>query len=359
MSMKKIALALLVAGLGLGALVPGASAAQSYTVKTTLDGRTVKDPNVAVGKLRVPDKYPAGSQVSLVCQDTGPSYGGSTVWDLTSDGYWIPGAYVETGGVAQPHCVLPKSFPAKVDLNGRVHKGEPSSATGTVVDKYLAGASVPIQCQATAGGTIWDFTTDALWVPDEYVANAYVAGIPRCDTDGESAASTGEHGRNTGPAGPKTGTSAEKIARVIAAAKSMTGKGYNYAWGGGGKGGPSYGIHHYPDEDYTQGDDYERFGFDCSGLTLYAFWKGAGVDLGYWTGEQYGAGTRVPVSQMKAGDLIFWGDGDDSESTHHVALYLGGNQLIESAPPRDGKSVHIRTLYGQTEWMDHVIRVFP
>jgi peptidoglycan DL-endopeptidase RipB len=35
----------------------------------------------------------------------------------------------------------------------------------------------------------------------------------------------------------------------------------------------------------------------------------------------------VPVSQAKRGDLLFWGPG----GTQHVAMYLGGGQMLESS----------------------------
>lgn len=62
---------------------------------------------------------------------------------------------------------------------------------------------------------------------------------------------------------------------VVAAARSMIG--YPYSWGGGGKGGPSFGI----------GRGTGTYGFDCSGLTEYAWWKGARVGIGGTTYEQW------------------------------------------------------------------------
>jgi peptidoglycan DL-endopeptidase RipB len=35
----------------------------------------------------------------------------------------------------------------------------------------------------------------------------------------------------------------------------------------------------------------------------------------------------VPVSQAKRGDLLFWGPG----GSQHVALYLGGGQMLEAS----------------------------
>ncbi|MFI0484891.1 phage tail tape measure protein [Actinomadura sp. 9N215] len=62
---------------------------------------------------------------------------------------------------------------------------------------------------------------------------------------------------------------------VVGAARSMIG--YPYSWGGGGKGGPSFGI----------GRGSGTFGFDCSGLTEYAWWKGARTSIGGVTGPQW------------------------------------------------------------------------
>lgn len=341
------------------------AAVRTFEVETTLDGRTVKDPDVAVGEHRVSDMYPADGTVDVVCQDTGPSYGGSTIWDLTTEGLWVADSYVETGsnGMVMARCELPKSFPAKVALNGRQDKGDPADAPDAVVDKYLAGDAVPIDCQAVADGKLWNHTTDGLWVPDRYVdtgTSGFVTGLPRCDTDGIHAAGSAVHGRNAGPAGPgpTTGTDAVRIERIVEAARSQRGLGLNYAWGAGGKGGPSYGIHHHPDGDPSKGDDYFRYGFDCSGLTLYAFWKGAGIDIGSWTGTQYRAGTPVALSERERGDLVFWGsDVDDPATTTHVAIYLGDDRILEAAPPRDGNSVHVAGLYSHGEPLSTVRRV--
>lgn len=62
---------------------------------------------------------------------------------------------------------------------------------------------------------------------------------------------------------------------VVGAARSQIG--LPYSWGGGGPGGPSYGI----------GRGARTFGFDCSGLTEYAWWKGQHVSIGGTTYEQY------------------------------------------------------------------------
>lgn len=131
-----------------------------------------------------------------------------------------------------------------------------------------------------------------------------------------------------------------KVAAVIQAAESQTGHGYHYAWGAGGKSGPSHGICCSP----SGHDDRSLYGYDCSGLTQYAFWHGAHVDVGGSSSVQSQHGRSVPWSQRKPGDLIFWYT--SSGHTDHVAIYLGANKMIEAAPPRDSNSVHVTSVYG-------------
>jgi cell wall-associated NlpC family hydrolase len=92
--------------------------------------------------------------------------------------------------------------------------------------------------------------------------------------------------------------------------------GVPYSWGGGKPNGPSTGV------DSGAG----TVGFDCSGFTQFSF-AGVGVLIPKYSGDQYNTGRKVPVSQAKRGDLLFWGPG----GTQHVAMYLGGGQMLESA----------------------------
>jgi len=106
-----------------------------------------------------------------------------------------------------------------------------------------------------------------------------------------------------------------------------------YSWGGGTAGGPSYGI--------AQGAGI--FGFDCSGLALYA-WSKAGVRLDHWTGTQWTSGPHVPVGRLRAGDLVFFAsDTGDPDTIHHVGIYVGQGRMIEA--PYTGASVRISTIY--------------
>ena len=106
--------------------------------------------------------------------------------------------------------------------------------------------------------------------------------------------------------------------------RAMSQMGVPYSWGGGTATGPSNGI------DSGAG----TVGFDCSGLILYAF-AGVGIKLPHYSGSQYNMGRKIPSSQMRRGDVIFYGPG----GSQHVTLYLGQGQMLEA--PYTGSSVKI------------------
>lgn len=127
-----------------------------------------------------------------------------------------------------------------------------------------------------------------------------------------------------------SGDRSAQIEAVIARAMSQLG--VQYAWGGGNANGPTLGIRDGGVADSY--GDYNKVGFDCSGLTLYAF-AGVGISLPHYTGYQYQHGTKVSPSEMQRGDLIFYGPG----ASQHVAIYLGDGQMIEA--PNSGSVVKI------------------
>ncbi|WP_197381370.1 NlpC/P60 family peptidoglycan endopeptidase RipB [Mycolicibacterium mengxianglii] len=92
--------------------------------------------------------------------------------------------------------------------------------------------------------------------------------------------------------------------------------GVPYSWGGGKPTGPSTGI------DSGAG----TVGFDCSGFTQFSF-AGVGVLIPKYSGDQYNTGRKVPQSQAKRGDLLFWGPG----GSQHVAIFLGNGQMLEAS----------------------------
>ncbi len=130
---------------------------------------------------------------------------------------------------------------------------------------------------------------------------------------------------------PTPGSAAKELARLEIAAGSdsslppapggasavgaaLTQLGKPYVWGASGPG-----------------------GFDCSGLMLYA-WRSAGRSLPHSSRAQYAATTRVSVSQIRAGDLVFYGS-----PIHHVGMYIGNGQMVEAS--RRGTPVRTRSIF--------------
>ncbi len=73
--------------------------------------------------------------------------------------------------------------------------------------------------------------------------------------------------------------------------------------------------------------------FDCSGLTKYA-WGQAGVYLPHQSGAQYGSIPHISQGEIQPGDLIFY-----KTPIGHVAIYIGGGQMIHA--PRSGDVVSV------------------
>ncbi|MEV2267721.1 NlpC/P60 family protein [Nonomuraea africana] len=110
----------------------------------------------------------------------------------------------------------------------------------------------------------------------------------------------------------------------LAATAAIARLGTPFSWGGGTPAGPSRGI----------GRGAGTVGFDCSGLTLYA-WSRAGVKLGHYTGTQFRQGKRIRLSDLRRGDLVFFGGGTGDPT--HVGLYLGNGIMIHA--PKTGDVV--------------------
>ena len=99
-------------------------------------------------------------------------------------------------------------------------------------------------------------------------------------------------------------------------------QGYKYVWGGKG---PTY--------------------FDCSGFMQYVY-RHFGYEVGDYTGTQRDAGIAVNRSDLKEGDLIFFGD--DYYSIHHVGMYVGNGKFIHA--PRTGDVIRVAYLSNRDDY---------
>lgn len=186
------------------------------------------------------------------------------------------------------------------------------------------------------GGRRWDGWDPSLpMIPSANVLGDPVAVVNQVlGYSMTSAQVTAQMGRNfleqlgilkptdTGITNMAAGTQSVGIPRVYGSQateyvirRGMAQIGVPYSWGGGNAAGPSRGI------DSGAGIT----GFDCSGLVLYSF-AGVGIKLPHYSGSQYNLGRKIPTSQMRRGDVIFYGPG----GAQHVAIYLGSGQMLEA-----------------------------
>jgi cell wall-associated NlpC family hydrolase len=133
---------------------------------------------------------------------------------------------------------------------------------------------------------------------------------------------------NSTPAGPRDSSAAQT---AIDAALGQLG--LPYAWGGGGSYGPGPG----------QAPDLGVIGFDCSGLTQYAY-KQAGISIQRNSRAQYSSLPKVPGNELQPGDLVFWATSPaNPETIYHVGLYLGSGRVVHA--PESGDVVKVSNMW--------------
>ncbi|MFF7249544.1 NlpC/P60 family protein [Embleya sp. NPDC008237] len=74
-------------------------------------------------------------------------------------------------------------------------------------------------------------------------------------------------------------------------------------------------------------------GYDCSGLTSKA-WAFAGVPIRRTSQEQWASLPRVPVADMRPGDLIVY-----YSDASHIGMYLGNGKMVHA--PRPGRTITV------------------
>lgn len=136
---------------------------------------------------------------------------------------------------------------------------------------------------------------------------------------------------------------------VITAAESQLG--VPYTWGGGHSAyGPTIGLC----GSAASHNSCNITGFDCSGLTRFAFHK-ANIPIGDTASDQW-ATTKfreVTMSAIAPGDLLFWTGADGSRSSPgHVGIYISQGKAIMA--PQSGdvvKFVDITTAFWQDSFV--------
>lgn len=116
----------------------------------------------------------------------------------------------------------------------------------------------------------------------------------------------------------------EKAENVIEVGETLLG--YPYVWGS---------------ERYHWGNGklntaFVNGQFDCSALTQYAYYMGAGVLLDVTSRSQSLQGTLIPKNDIVRGDLLFFTNSSRKNNTGlerigHVGIYLGNNYILHTA----------------------------
>jgi peptidoglycan DL-endopeptidase RipA len=153
----------------------------------------------------------------------------------------------------------------------------------------------------------------------------------------------GSGGSSNGPAPTPSGGGWSQAKANAAVQRAKNELGIMYAWDGGSPSGPTLGV--------CAGDGAENdchiVGFDCSGLTLYAWAQS--ISLYHYTVTQYSqAGSYHPSpGNFRPGDLLFWSSNGSVSGIHHVAIYIGGGMVIQA--PQSGEVIQ-ETPWDQVDW---------
>ena len=77
--------------------------------------------------------------------------------------------------------------------------------------------------------------------------------------------------------------------------------------------------------------------FDCSGLAMMAY-RAAGITIPRTGQQQWASGPRIPASQARPGDLVFFAGSDGTMTAPgHVGIVSGHNTMIDA--PHTGQVV--------------------
>ncbi|WP_439646748.1 C40 family peptidase [Lacticaseibacillus saniviri] len=261
-----------------------------------------------------------------------------SVWYQIGSNEWVPSVYLKVGQAATSTPTPAKPTPAKPAPSQPVQQAPTTSGqiklqvsyqggavtvwkttafSGTTGQYLTHGQTVTAVSKTVVNGATWYRLSSGGYVPAQYLKAAGQTTAPS-----QPAKPAPSQPAKPAPSQPNNNEVAQApgvanptaVAAVINLARQQIGK--PYAWGGKG---PT--------------------SFDCSGLMSYVFQNAVGKAIGGWTVPQESSGVRVSISALKPGDLVFWGN---AGNTYHVALYVGGGQMIDA--PRPGYNVQLTAI---------------
>jgi cell wall-associated NlpC family hydrolase len=190
-------------------------------------------------------------------------------------------------------------------------KGQAEAKTNDLSSKRASAQSASDELQRLKNQTDAEVTKLVKAEQDRKAAEEQARAQARAAArQAQQASSRPRSGGGSVDPGPAP-SSNHDVNAVIASARAQLGK--PYSWGASG-----------PDS------------FDCSGLTAWA-WRAGGVSLPHYTGAQYSSTRHVSLNDLQPGDLVYY------DGMNHVALYIGGGQIIHA--PHSGDVVKQSSLY--------------
>jgi cell wall-associated NlpC family hydrolase len=183
----------------------------------------------------------------------------------------------------------------------------------TVVGALIAIVVVAASSRPPAGASTLVFTVSAPYDPGAH----QLAAVPAAATR---------------PAPYRNWTPARGIA---IATRALGWVNWPYTWDGGNASGPTYGR----PISYDSRNDAHIRGFDCSGLVLNALAPWLGVDHDAAAQYQEAGSLHPALADLQPGDLVFWSKDGTINGIGHVAIYIGGGEVVQA--PHSGAYVDV------------------
>lgn len=232
-----------------------------------------------------------------------------------------------TGYIARQYCKTEVEFDQAVSLEEERQKLAEENQRKKEADEAFAQLEQVKQVEALqiagsqtgntgSSGNSGKVNTDELIIAANPLAsdNSQKTTAPQLQTETKTASAGSSSGTVSSPASAGTGSTAVVTATrnaIVAYAKQFLGNPYVY-------GGTSL----------TEGTD-------CSGFTQ-AVYAHFGITTGRSSRDQAAKGKEIAVSSAQPGDLLFYASGG---YINHVAIYLGGGQIIHASTPTTGITI--------------------
>lgn len=226
---------------------------------------------------------------------------------------------------------------AVVEVNGGLNvRDYPSTEMGNVIGQFQEGDEISVSCRV---GDWYKVSQEGF---DGYVYKDYVKNCSQVDflgylptkklTEIERATVTQEEAMAATVAADDVMSSIEEGVSSSSNKKQHVSDDYSYSGSATGSAVVAY-AKQFIGNPYVYGGNSLTNGIDCSGFTSQVM-KHFGVSLNRSSASQYANnGYYVDSSSLQPGDLLFYGY---SGQVSHVAIYIGGGQIVHANDERTG-----------------------